>query len=551
MRRIPRDSNIAINHLLVAAFRRDWREAGQRWDTLTQQFPDDPKVKAGWPTIRYQLELADVDVPLSPHGDAAAWPHREFFLQFASLGDNCEFGFVQRHYGAEPLDLLRWTGISYDRLLQGLQTGFEGLGSPENAVVAPDPENIEYHLVDTTLDLEIHTSMFVGEEAPDRVLDKTCIRLRFLRTKLCRDLQTAEKIFVFLSRSPLEASQCHALHAAIRSYGPSRLLCVRPHDATHPPGLVEMDAEGVLHGFLDHTGNDGTRWGEISYDLWRLICKRAYHLHTTHSKAGLDDAGKVVSQTELRGPRLAPPNGGRNEMAKTRGTGLLMVWTDIAAEHEAAFNQWYDEEHIHRLLRIPGVLSAGRYVAVRGGPKYLALYELEDHHVMQSSAFIDEVRYTPSPDRQRAAGGSVGHNYLLNLYRQIFPLRTNPVEATMGPSPVLQMGRIDVPAHYDEEFNDWYNTAYIPPYLQVPGVLRARRFTAIEGQPKYLTLYEFADVGVPDTPAWDAARNSNPWSDRIRPIMRHDRGSPGGLSAHLPELTRSALSSPYQCKARE
>jgi hypothetical protein len=97
-------------------------------------------------------------------------------------------------------------------------------------------------------------------------------------------------------------------------------------------------------------------------------------------------------------------------MAKTRGIGLLMVWTDIAAEHEAAFNRWYDEEHIHRLLGVPGVLSAGRYVAVRGGPKYLALYELDDHHVMQSSAFIDELRYQPSPERQRVSGGTAGHN---------------------------------------------------------------------------------------------------------------------------------------------
>lgn len=37
-------------------------------------------------------------------------------------------------------------------------------------------------------------------------------------------------------------------------------------------------------------------------------------------------------------------------MAKTRGTGLLMVWSDIDAEFEAEFNRWYDEEHIGRLL---------------------------------------------------------------------------------------------------------------------------------------------------------------------------------------------------------
>ena len=41
-------------------------------------------------------------------------------------------------------------------------------------------------------------------------------------------------------------------------------------------------------------------------------------------------------------------------MAKTRGTGLLMLWTDIDAEHEAAFNRWYDEEHLDRLLAVRG-----------------------------------------------------------------------------------------------------------------------------------------------------------------------------------------------------
>jgi len=46
-------------------------------------------------------------------------------------------------------------------------------------------------------------------------------------------------------------------------------------------------------------------------------------------------------------------------MAKTRGTGLLMVWTDIDAEFEPEFNRWYDEEHLPRLLQIPGFLSAG------------------------------------------------------------------------------------------------------------------------------------------------------------------------------------------------
>ena len=62
-----------------------------------------------------------------------------------------------------------------------------------------------------------------------------------------------------------------------------------------------------------------------------------------------------------------PERTSRTTMAKTRGTGLLMVWTDIDAEHEAEFNRWYDEEHITRLLAVPGFLCAARYVALKGG----------------------------------------------------------------------------------------------------------------------------------------------------------------------------------------
>ena len=214
-------------------------------------------------------------------------------------------------------------------------------------------------------------------------------------------------------------------------------------------------------------------------------------------------------------------------MAKTRGTGLLMAWTDVDAEREAEFNRWYNEEHINNLLGVPGFLSAGRYVALQGGPKYLSMYELEEPNVLRSAAFLDQVRYKPSPWRQQASGGQIGRTFLLQAYRQIFPARTSPIELAMGPSPFLQMGRMDIPGHLEEEFNDWYNTAYIPAYLTVPGVIRARRFVVIDGQPKYLTVYEFEHAGVPESAAWLQARESNPWSRRVRPSMRLDEGSPG------------------------
>ncbi len=221
-------------------------------------------------------------------------------------------------------------------------------------------------------------------------------------------------------------------------------------------------------------------------------------------------------------------------MGKTRGTGLLMAWTDVDPAHEDAFNRWYDGEHIGRLLQVPGFLSGARYVALRGAPKYLAMYELEDHNVLRSAAFLDTVRYQPSAERTKHSPSHVGRNFLLNSYRQIFPTRTSPIDDTAGPAPFLQIGRINVAAAMEDEFNDWYNTAYIPGYLTVPGCMRARRFVAIEGQPKYLTVYEFANAGVPDSPAWAQARNGNPWNARMRPHVQLDEGSPSVLRRIYP-----------------
>ena len=222
-------------------------------------------------------------------------------------------------------------------------------------------------------------------------------------------------------------------------------------------------------------------------------------------------------------------------MAKTRGTGLLMLWCDVDAGHEEQFNRWYDEEHVHRLLKVPGFLSAGRYAAIKGGPKYLAMYELEDHNVPRTAAFLDELRYRPSPWRARASGGPLGRNYRLQAYRQIFPARATPIEATMPMPPYLQMGRIDIPAAMEEEFNAWYNTVYVPGYLQVPGVLGARRFVVVDGQPKYLTVYDFARADVPESEAWHRARESNPWTARVRPHLIFDAGSPGVYRRIWPE----------------
>jgi hypothetical protein len=209
-----------------------------------------------------------------------------------------------------------------------------------------------------------------------------------------------------------------------------------------------------------------------------------------------------------------------------KGTGLLMVWTDVPADKEAEFNRWYNEEHLAERLGVPGFLSAARYEAVKGGPKHLAVYELESPAVLQSAAY-KKVSANPTEWTRRSGPNAIGTNFIRNVYTQIHPAAVTPAVANSGMAPALQLGRMDVPPAVDAEFNNWYNTIYVPNYEKVPGVIRGRRYRAVEGTPTYLTFYEFEHPKVSETPEWLAQRDVSPVTAKIRPHMRHAAGSPG------------------------
>ena len=67
-----------------------------------------------------------------------------------------------------------------------------------------------------------------------------------------------------------------------------------------------------------------------------------------------------------------------------KGRGIFLVYVDIEAKDAKEFNEWYNTEHLPELLAVPGILAAARYEAVKGGPKYLACYELENVEVMHT-----------------------------------------------------------------------------------------------------------------------------------------------------------------------
>lgn len=80
-----------------------------------------------------------------------------------------------------------------------------------------------------------------------------------------------------------------------------------------------------------------------------------------------------------------------------------VVATDVLPSQEAAFNDWYDTEHLPGLAAVPGVVQATRYRVVEGhGPAYHAGYDLADRAAFNSPPWL-AVRGTAWSSRIRPA----------------------------------------------------------------------------------------------------------------------------------------------------
>jgi hypothetical protein len=79
----------------------------------------------------------------------------------------------------------------------------------------------------------------------------------------------------------------------------------------------------------------------------------------------------------------------------------------------------------------------------------------------------------------------------------------------------------------EDEWNEWYNTVYVPNYEKVPGVIRGRRFKTVVGDPQYLTVYEFEHEGASQTEEWFHQQTIDPRNEVMRDAMLHVPGSPG------------------------
>jgi hypothetical protein len=97
-----------------------------------------------------------------------------------------------------------------------------------------------------------------------------------------------------------------------------------------------------------------------------------------------------------------------------------------------------------------------------------------------------------------------------------------PVGACPTDTPWLYIVHTDIPDDIVAEYNEWYDREHLPRLVTVPDIVRARRYTAVSGNPRYLTAYELTDRDAFESPEGLQARKT-PWTARMRSLFYNTR----------------------------
>ncbi|HEV7666790.1 MAG TPA: hypothetical protein VGQ62_24865 [Chloroflexota bacterium] len=186
-------------------------------------------------------------------------------------------------------------------------------------------------------------------------------------------------------------------------------------------------------------------------------------------------------------------------------------------ESEAAFNAWYDDEHVPNRVGLDGFLSAKRFAAAEpAGPRYLATYELESLDVLAGEPYRNVVAERSARERDMLARIPL-------IDRRVYEPVLDGEPWTAEPPYVLLVA-MTPRVGGEDDFVSWYREEHIRLLLAVRGWRRVRLFRQLEGDgPAFLAVHELESPNVFDEPAYQAAI-STPWRGRIRSsVTRYER----------------------------
>jgi hypothetical protein len=81
----------------------------------------------------------------------------------------------------------------------------------------------------------------------------------------------------------------------------------------------------------------------------------------------------------------------------------------------------------------------------------------------------------------------------------------------------LLLVMIEIDPAYEDAFNRWYREEHLPERMACPGFLSCRRFVAVEGEPKYLALYDLESPAVLESDDYKKIEGPSEWTKRLLP----------------------------------
>jgi SAM-dependent methyltransferase len=202
----------------------------------------------------------------------------EFYPYFVSLGDNCEFGFAQRHHQVETGGLLRWSIVPPDALIRCLRNRFSGLYEFDNLV----PFAVDM-VLDQATGLAFHSEIrskqsggnliFVDPLQRRReIYSEEFDKIRYLTRKLLGQLDAGKFVFVYKNNSGVGLTLCADMANALSSYNQKNILLIVESDPTRPPSLSRLSKSlylGTIEKFAPYTTAD-----DIKQESWDFLVRQ-------------------------------------------------------------------------------------------------------------------------------------------------------------------------------------------------------------------------------------------------------------------------------------
>jgi hypothetical protein len=146
-----------------------------------------------------------------------------------------------------------------------------------------------------------------------------------------------------------------------------------------------------------------------------------------------------------------------------KGNGVLLTFTEVPANIEEDFNEWYNREHIDERVNMPGFSRARRYRALAGRPKYFATYETAEVGDLAAPSYLARLADQSPWSKRVMAQFSFFHRMTCRV----------SVDLSHGVGGVLSLVRFFPPDPAKDGLRRWLADEAMPALRDTPGLLGA------------------------------------------------------------------------------